>query len=590
MLRFVAKLHLMKKNILLFIISLIIISCNNQDDSNNVNQTPYQVNPIEGYLQINMNSLTMHIGDTKTVTANLYNSAGVLQPSSSLVWTSGNPEVATVSNGTIVAVSEGFCEIGVAGPDGLADMLPVNVVANNIVIDASASQVSFQNDFVIMGTNTTTAIPGLTIYNDMGNVVNTDVTFLPPQNSGLTFSGNTISSSSVTGNFDVLILAGNDTLSNSLLVNVVTEGVVNRSLRVVPNSVPEAFYDNNISSTRPILVKVSEILYENGIITQNIFVTSPDVIELNDDSVVLNSQGYLTSVHKSKNNYTFITGSGAHIFAGCVATLRYGDSYVKTGMYVYTNISDTWGVTMSNGDQYNYCMHQGGEMVKYLVTDGYYFNPNPYLHPISGTYYIVKNGEQFFYGSSNLFSGTYQAWGGLFPGQNSVHIWHDGQPISSSITLSLMNDGNTLIQYSTEMQLERGAGNCAPASTNPDPNPGNPTLQQVLAGHTWVLNSCLTQNEGMVSSFTFNINGTWSAPALFYSSETWQTGEHPVSWGIDGDMIVLNSYVLSNPDNASEGYTNWQDVLYVSDYTATTITFGEGDWESDCLHQMTRQD
>ena len=73
MLRFVAKLHLMKKNILLFIISLIIISCNNPDDSNNVNQTPYQVNPIEGYLQINMNSLTMHIGDTKTVTANLYN-------------------------------------------------------------------------------------------------------------------------------------------------------------------------------------------------------------------------------------------------------------------------------------------------------------------------------------------------------------------------------------------------------------------------------------------------------------------------------------------------------------------------------------
>ena len=137
---FMTKIWL-KKLIVVTIISILafcIGACgDNSDDSNtNDNQTPSIIS-VES-VELNINSVNLTIGGTKTLTATVMPSDA---SDKSVTWESSNTGVATVSNGIITAVALGESDIKVKTVDG-------NFVAecNVTVYDASNPDGALENE------------------------------------------------------------------------------------------------------------------------------------------------------------------------------------------------------------------------------------------------------------------------------------------------------------------------------------------------------------------------------------------------------------------------------------------------------------
>lgn len=576
----------MKKIIPIFTSLFLILASCSKDDSSTPSSpeysTPYQVIPIPGLLKVNISDLLLNVGSTRVVTVTKYSADGTPQTTPTLFWTSSDPTIATVSNGIITAVEKGSCEITVNDGSQHNAIVNVKILEVGQQIPTTAVQADFATDLLVMQPSSNKNIPSFTLHSRSGAVVNAPITFLPPEESGLNFSGNTVSSSNIEGDFNVLLRVGNDTLANALRIHVMNLAQTTRSIRVIGNTFPSIFYDNNVSSPRPVLIEVTENSYVSNVLVQNIFVTSPDKIELNDDSVILNAQGYLTSVHQSVHNYFSQTDEFLG-FHGCVAKVIYKDQYFEAGIDVAVNVTGNWGISMSNGDNYNYCIQQTGKKLDYAYNGFYtygYAQPDDFTHYINGTYYIKKNGEPFYYGPSNSFSGNYLVTTGLASGHGVVRIHHDGQALNYFETFGLEENGNTLTNQN--VSLIRGSGTCPPiVVTNPDL-----ILHDVLSGHTWLTNECFQADDGYASSITLNSNGTWAG--TIFESEPWLDGEYPTTWYISSNQQIQLRFMIHSTSNINSPLVEGEEYFGppVSTFNETTINFIQN---ADCLPFMTRQ-
>jgi hypothetical protein len=515
----------MKKTIcILVLITAIFVSCkkgkndSTSDDPTNPgtatgNTTPAYVPPQPGSLKVSVSSLTLHPGDNTSLVATLYNVNGsVIVSPPSLIWNTSDANVASVNNGLVTANTLGNCDITVT--DGIHGILriDVSVVSSSLTIPSSATTVEwpYAGNTLVMKTDTIESVTNYTVYNSKGMQVSAPLTFIAPSGSGLIFSGNSVTSGSLTGCFNILVKSGNDTLENSLKILVVNTDTV-YSFDIVQGSLSRGFNKNGVASANPLMINVTKSWNNGGPYPQKTnYVTSPDKIELyGDGSVTLNSQGKFESVKPS----TYLNGT--------LAKIIYKNVYLYRELIVCVNISGNWGVNMANGDTYNYCISQTGPDIFYYSNE---FIPpgSGGSHFISGTYRIIESGQPVTYGPSNIFTGTYRPTALGLPGYNSISITNHG-------TFSIANE-NQIYKVSTSgiTYLQRGAGNCTGSTTTVSPCPGDSLalLNLLISGGsstTWLTSSCYSAESG-ISSYTFNNDFTGS----FQES----TGMHTMSWKI----------------------------------------------------------
>jgi hypothetical protein len=512
------------KKIIHFLVLIVIILSGCKKDKNNSapesstsvttgggNTTPAYVPPQPGSLKVNVNSLTLHPGDNASIIATMYNSNGAITAiSSSLIWNTSDAGIAGVSNGLVTANAIGNCNITVT--DGIHGVLKIeiSVIASTSSISTSPASVEwpYASNTLVMKTDTIESVTNYTVYNSKGSTVSAPLTFIAPAGSGLVFSGNSVSSGSVTGCFNILVKSGSDTLDNPLKILVVNTDTV-YSFDIVQGTLSRTFFKNNVASANPLLINVTKSWKNGGIYpVKTNYITSPDKIELyGDGSVTLNSQGKLESVKPS----TYLNGT--------LAKIIYKNVYLFRELSVCVNITGNWGVNMNNGDTYNYCISQTGPDI--------YYNSSEYIldyglsHFISGTYKIIENGQPVTYGPSNIFTGTYRPTALALVAYNSIAITNHG-------TFSVANENQIFkTTLSGNIYMQRGAGNCS-ASTTVSPCPGDSVnlLNLLISGGsstTWLTSSCYAAESG-ISSYTFNNDFTGS----FQES----SGVHTMSWKI----------------------------------------------------------
>lgn len=81
---------------------------------------PEEIQEIE--LTLNKYTLTMEIDEEKVIVATLINS------DKEIIWLSSNENIATVNNGIVTALSEGYCQITARVDDNIYAICTVNVV------------------------------------------------------------------------------------------------------------------------------------------------------------------------------------------------------------------------------------------------------------------------------------------------------------------------------------------------------------------------------------------------------------------------------------------------------------------------------
>lgn len=413
------------------------------------NTIPAYVQPQAGSLKVNVNSLIMHPGDNVTLIASLYNANGTVASTSGLIWNSSNSGIANVNNGIVTANTIGNCEVTVT--DGIHGLLIVNIsiVSNTTSITNTPTSICFSLSGCVlaMPTNSVVSVSNYTVYNSQGIAVFPALTFIPPANSGLMFSGNTVTSGSVIGSFNVKVKAGNDTLTNTLNVVVLNTDTV-YSFDIVQGSLARVFYKNNVASANPVIINVKKCWLVGSTPTFSNYITSPDKIEIvnNEDGIILNSSGKLESVKST------------HYLEGALLKISYKNAYLYRGVSVAINLTNTWGVTLSNGDSYNYCITQTGPDV-YYNSNEYFLNTSTQF--LSGSYLVMESGAQVFYGSDNLFTGTYNPSTLAFVGSQCVSLRYSGQVNPEIYNMS--NDGNHLSKAAagSNPNLQRGTGSCS---------------------------------------------------------------------------------------------------------------------------------
>jgi hypothetical protein len=498
---------------------LVFVACkkkkNDDNSTSNDNLTPitssvspFKVPEASGFLNVNFSSVTLHSGDNVTATANLFDANGNIQSTTVLIWQSSNTLIATVNSGAIHATSVGLCEVTVTdGIHGISS-ININVVPDSVSIPNTATQISWSsgNDLIIIDPNSTKPIPDHKIYDAKGTLLSSVVTFIPPANSDLSFSSGSITSKGVTGDFTVRMAVGADTLQNTLKVLVLKSTDTSYSLTSA-GSLPY-FFDNNISSERPLLLKVTKCWHSGGIVFQNSFITSPDKVQFSDNHVVLNNQGYLSSVSPTDKNY-YVPGEVGAMFAVTLVKMIYKDQHLYSPVTVAQNIVGSWGCTTDNGKNvYNYCVTQSEPKIKYVSGASLYsFDASIDDQTIRGSYYIVKDGTQFFYDRDpTQFYGTYDSW----YLKTRVNIYSD------LFTLSI--DGNSLQRWDQKLTLTRGAGICS-------------SLDSILAKggiRTWYGNACFD-------------SAYWYNSIIFKNDHTVTIGSSSsATWTAPGNYIIFN--------------------------------------------------
>ena len=281
---FMTKIWL-KKLIVVTIISILafcIGACgDNSDDSNtNDNQTPSIIS-VES-VELNINSVNLTIGGTKTLTATVMPSDA---SDKSVTWESSNTGVATVSNGIITAVALGESVIKVKTVDG-------NFVAecNVTVYDAS---------------------------NPDGALENEVFTFFNGKITGLTEYGKTLSEITITKSISEISA---DAFNDSQLLTKINVSEENQNYKSVEGNLYSfdlktlyKFVDR--SSTEVILPQTTEVIEKNAFYGNSYFtkISIPEsVIEIKEKAFFGCKQIEEVIYDSSKE-----VSIGASAFAGC---------------------------------------------------------------------------------------------------------------------------------------------------------------------------------------------------------------------------------------------------------------------------------
>ena len=281
---FMTKIWL-KKLIVVTIISILafcIGACgDNSDDSNtNDNQTPSIIS-VES-VELNINSVNLTIGGTKTLTATVKPSDA---SDKSVTWESSNTGVATVSNGIITAVALGESVIKVKTVDG-------NFVAecNVTVYDAS---------------------------NPDGALENEVFTFFNGKITGLTEYGKTLSEITITKSISEISA---DAFNDSQLLTKINVSEENQNYKSVEGNLYSfdlktlyKFVDR--SSTEVILPQTTEVIEKNAFYGNSYFtkISIPEsVIEIKEKAFFGCKQIEEVIYDSSKE-----VSIGASAFAGC---------------------------------------------------------------------------------------------------------------------------------------------------------------------------------------------------------------------------------------------------------------------------------
>ncbi|MBR2322739.1 MAG: leucine-rich repeat protein [Clostridia bacterium] len=274
------------KNLIVVTIISILAFCigacgDNSDDSNtNDNQTPSTIS-VES-VELNINSVNLTIGGTKTLTATIKPSDA---SDKSVTWESSNTGVATVSNGIITAVALGESVIKVKTVDG-------NFVAecNVTVYDAS---------------------------NPDGALENEVFTFFNGKITGLTEYGKTLSEITITKSISEISA---DAFNGSQLLTKINVSEENQNYKSVEGNLYSfdlktlyKFVDR--SSTEVILPQTTEVIEKNAFYGNSYFtkISIPEsVIEIKEKAFFGCKQIEEVIYDSSKE-----VSIGASAFAGC---------------------------------------------------------------------------------------------------------------------------------------------------------------------------------------------------------------------------------------------------------------------------------
>lgn len=426
--------------------------------------TPHFVPPADGYLQVSVNSLVLNVGNTATITARLFDVSGSSVAAGSLIWQSSNEDIVEVASGTVSARAVGLAEITVT--DGVHGILSINV---NVMAESEkiskfpvSVQWSLPGDVLVMQPNASKDIGNYTVYDNTGNAVAKQITLLSPDIAKLTVSGTTVRSTSELGDYSVRVVIDKDTLADPLKVLVANTNDTSYSVGVVPGSLP-FFYDNNVTATRPIMLKVNKYWFENGNLKQKIFVVSPEKISLSDDAVTVDGSGYLTSKRPTVKSYYSSEGVDARgwVQNATGLTIHYKNRKLWRGVRVAANITGSYGVTMANEDTYNFCFDQKGPKVVYTSGAPYSFTPvfTVMQVPIEATYRIIEDKKEVLLGTSNAIEGYYDpiAFRKHIRLQTSSGYLYELDAESSGETISG--------RQRTVFVMKKGAGDCTPVSS-----------------------------------------------------------------------------------------------------------------------------
>jgi hypothetical protein len=426
-----------------------------------------------------------------------------------------------VNSGLVTANAVGDCEVTVT--DGIHGVLVVNVsvVSNTVSITNTPTSISwsFLGDILAIHTNSASSVSNYTVYNSQGIAVFPTLSFIPPANSGLIFSGNTVTSGSVTGSFNVKVKAGNDTLTNTLNVVVLNSDTV-YSFDIVQGTLPRIFYRSNVAVPNPLLISVNKCWYVGSTPTFSNYITSPEKMEIinTEDGVILNSNGKLESVKST------------HILGGALLSIIYKGGYLHRGISVCLNLTNNWATTLSNGDSYSYCITQAGSDI--------YYNSNQYFlkgpkKSIYGNYLVIENGSQVFYGSDNLFTGDYDPCSVALVSNGGINLLYSNSINSESYHFQ---SGGNRIQKSglgTNPVLQRSSGSCSGGPISPCPvNSDSLSLLNLLiaggSSSTWLTSSCYVSDGGIISYiFNGNFTGSFVAPDNTMHTMTWAIRKDP---------------------------------------------------------------
>ncbi len=343
----------------LFVIPILIIACNKED--NNINQstttnnssvvliTPgvsIKLTPIpptsSGKIHSSTNYLKLHIGNTGSVSAKLYNSDGTLvslQPG--FTWSVDNNSALTVSNGNVTATNLGEALINVGDQSHGSGYIQVSVVPDTVAIPSGPANIVFEPYVLSLKPGSPLDIPAYIITDFKGISVSATPTFeVQEQNSGITISGKTITASKQ-GIFHLLAKHNDNSLYGNLILAVNSSELKDYIITSFQSySFPSIFNSPDLTAD-PIKISVFEFGRKNNIFFLDAYETSPDQIAVDYPSVMIaDGNGSLKSLAPG---YTSIQ-------------LVYKTAFITgIGSVVRIKTIGNWGAKGSDGTSYNFC-------------------------------------------------------------------------------------------------------------------------------------------------------------------------------------------------------------------------------------------
>lgn len=574
----------------LLIIALITLSCSTSEST--ISDTkPYEIRPTLGDLKMNINYLRLHKGEVSQLSVLQFNKFGNPEANSAITWSTSDPTVASVSSGQVTAIGLGDCEIYAS--DGIHQRVSsqISVLQISAVISNAASQVTWNIPNNVFFTNVNSEkLLEYTLYNDQGNLASGVLTINPPVGSGLTLTGNLLNATN-SGYFSVPVFVDGNPLG--ILQVVVLEPSTNSNstdtiyrYTLKPNTFPFRFFKPT-TATQPVVLNGYKVFYDwehaNGatslLPSYIYFTTSPSSFEFSNDKIGLSDGGLLKGFQPSNGSST-------------ITKVNFPNGeWVKCDSWVFPDISGNWTGALDN-KTFNYCLVQQGPHIQYyanilecsnqLCVPGNISTGSFGYKDVLGYYDIREDGEPVYYGVGNSIKGIYDGYSGTtltYPnGSNTDLAWTN----DSHLQLQKFNRIGSL-WYAAEIYT-RG-GSCS------QEEPEILTLQEVLQNHTWNTNACLQNIAQYTSTFTFNQDGSWSAPQYINNDDPWISGEHPISWWIieeSGSKVIMVSALKRDDGTVNSDLVTIEDAIgAVESFTENQVNFhGE---ELGCSPQIDRQ-
>ena len=144
---------------------------------------------------INKTTLSLHIGDTETLQA-------TFSPSETILWTSDNENVATVSNGFVTAVSVGSAVITASNADGSK-----SVICTVNVLPVQVSEVSLDQTELLLHIGESTALNAIVLPN---NATDKTITWTSDNSEVVSVSDNGVITALSSGSANITVASSND--------------------------------------------------------------------------------------------------------------------------------------------------------------------------------------------------------------------------------------------------------------------------------------------------------------------------------------------------------------------------------------------